>query len=604
MIPAIIPDMDTVLALVREAKELGHRGILIPTRWFDRPAYHDPWYEPLWTLTEELGLVLHTHSGAGPSDIGLGPGMLPIYASEAGWWAARPLAVLIWGGIFERHPDLKYSMAENAAWWVPDQIRKMDEKWVGGHNTRKFGNAFRQELSMKPSDYLNRNCFFGASTPGEDDIERRYLIGIGNIMWGNDLPHPEGTFPYTRYWIRERFKHVPEAETRRILGLTAAAVYGVDVDALRPLVERIGPTSTKCTATRRCHASPPASEHRSNHVDQRAPLRDVQRVPDAEGPAGAGGPRPAPDRAQPRRANDASRSPSRTAGSSWREARDLTPGEVRTFHVFGRDVVLFRGDDGAPHMVDAYCAHLGAHIGVGGRVEGDCIRCPFHGWRYDGDTGQCQEIPYGNMDRVPSQARIRSYPCIERNQMIWAWHHGERGEPFYDVPEVPELFDPEWLPYEIVEFDVATCCQEMAENNVDFAHFMYVHGTDAIPDDEFVIDGSYKRTVGADGNFVREGFGLGLGVLRIKGYTTFISSTTPIDEENVKVRWIFTSPVANGPDAAQQAAVNFSAGVSQDLPIWENKRYVERPVLTKSEKKLLEQREWAKQFYSNYEDGK
>ena len=66
VIPAIIPDMDTVLGLVREAKDLGHRGILIPTRWFDRPAYHDPWYEPLWTLTEELGLVLHTHSGRGP----------------------------------------------------------------------------------------------------------------------------------------------------------------------------------------------------------------------------------------------------------------------------------------------------------------------------------------------------------------------------------------------------------------------------------------------------------------------------------------------------------------------------------------------------------
>ncbi len=242
IIPAIIPDMATVLDMVREAKELGHRGILIPTRWFDRPAYHDPIYEPLWALTEELGLVLHTHSGAGPSDIGLGPGMLPIYASEAGWWAARPLAVLIWGGVFERHPDLKYSMAENGAWWVPDQIRKMDEKWIGGHNTRKFGDAFRQALSMKPSDYLDRNCFFAASTPGEDDIERRHLIGLGNLMWGNDLPHPEGTFPYTRYWIRERFRDVPEDETRQILGLTAAQVYGVDLDAISPLVERIGPT--------------------------------------------------------------------------------------------------------------------------------------------------------------------------------------------------------------------------------------------------------------------------------------------------------------------------------------------------------------------------
>lgn len=283
------------------------------------------------------------------------------------------------------------------------------------------------------------------------------------------------------------------------------------------------------------------------------------------------------------------------------EARRLEPGQTAALHVFGRDVVLYRGADGAPRLIDAYCAHLGAHIGVGGRVEDGCIRCPFHGWLYDGDSGRCQEIPYGNMDRIPSQARVRAYPCVERNQMIWAWHHAEEGPPFYEVPEVPELDDDEWLPYELVEFDVATCCQEMAENNVDFAHFMYVHGSDGIPEDEFHVDGCYKKTVGGGGNFVREGFGLGLGVLRVKGFTTFISSTTPIDEENVKVRWIFTSPRSLGPDAAGQAAESFSAGVSQDLPIWENKRYVERPVVTKSEKKLLEQRQWALQFYSNYD---
>ena len=134
-------------------------------------------------------------------------------------------------------------MAENAAWWVPDQIRKMDEKWIGGHNTRKFGDEFRDGLPMKPSDYLDRNCFFGASTPGVDDIDRRHLIGIGNLMWGNDLPHPEGTFPYTRYWIRERFQR--RARGRNPSDPRAAprpSVYGVDVDALHPLVEQIGPT--------------------------------------------------------------------------------------------------------------------------------------------------------------------------------------------------------------------------------------------------------------------------------------------------------------------------------------------------------------------------
>lgn len=242
VIPAIIPDMDLVLEMVTEAKDQGHRGILIPTRWFDRPAYHDPCYERLWKHVEELGLVLHTHSGAGPADYGLGYGMLPIYATEAGWWAARPLHVLIWAGVFERCPNLRYSMAENGAWWVPDVIRKMDEKWVGGHNTRKFGNTFRETLTMKPSEYLDRNCFFGVSTPGVDDIERRDLIGVGNMMWGNDLPHPEGTYPYTRYWIRERFHDVSEADTRRILGETAAEVYGLDRDALRRIADEIGPT--------------------------------------------------------------------------------------------------------------------------------------------------------------------------------------------------------------------------------------------------------------------------------------------------------------------------------------------------------------------------
>jgi hypothetical protein len=62
------------------------------------------------------------------------------------------------------------------------------------------------------------------------------------MLWGSDLPHPEGTFPYTHYWIRERFRHVPEDETRRMLGENAAALYGLDVAELAALAEEIGPT--------------------------------------------------------------------------------------------------------------------------------------------------------------------------------------------------------------------------------------------------------------------------------------------------------------------------------------------------------------------------
>ena len=89
----------------------------------------------------------------------------------------------------------------------------MDEKYLGGHNTKKMGDAFREQLSMKPSEYLDRNCFFAASTPGVEDIDRRHEIGIGNLLWGNDFPHPEGTFPYTRELVRRAFKDVPRDES-------------------------------------------------------------------------------------------------------------------------------------------------------------------------------------------------------------------------------------------------------------------------------------------------------------------------------------------------------------------------------------------------------
>ena len=162
-------------------------------------------------------------------------------------------------------------------------------------------------------------------------------------------------------------------------------------------------------------------------------------------------------------------------------------------------------------------------------------------------TGACVEIPYGDGTRIPARAAARAYPTLERNGMVWAWYHAEGGEPFYDVPEVDEFADPEWSDPVVRDFEIAVPAQDMAENNVDYAHFRYVHGTDAIPEDDFLVDGTYKRAVGMDGNFVREGYGLGLGVLRIANYVTFLSSTTPIDEESVHVRWVFTAPLSQRP---------------------------------------------------------
>jgi nitrite reductase/ring-hydroxylating ferredoxin subunit len=294
---------------------------------------------------------------------------------------------------------------------------------------------------------------------------------------------------------------------------------------------------------------------------------------------------------------------------------DLAPGDVQAVHYFGRDLALYRAEDGAARVVDAYCPHLGAHLAVGGTVHGSSLACPFHGWRFDGESGRCVEIPYAQSERIPAKAAVRAYPVTEINGLVFAWHHATQGEPFYEVPEVPEFDDPTWLAPYMIEFRIATSCQEMAENNHDHAHFKFVHGTDAIPTASEVIEGTYKRVEG--GGLIRETFGLGLGVLRMPGVMTFLSSVTPIAEDDVHVRWVFTAPaggaaagggqgaemvdgrtVDTGPNAAEGFARAFAEGVSQDIPIWENKVYRERPVLTKGESGIVAHRNWCQQFYS------
>jgi hypothetical protein len=58
---------------------------------------------------------------------------------------------------------------------------------------------------MLPSEYFDRNVFIGSSNTRRREIARRFEIGVGNIMWGNDFPHPEGTWPHCREWLRDAF---------------------------------------------------------------------------------------------------------------------------------------------------------------------------------------------------------------------------------------------------------------------------------------------------------------------------------------------------------------------------------------------------------------
>ena len=92
---------------------------------------------------------------------------------------------------------------------------------------------------------------------------------------------------------------------------------------------------------------------------------------------------------------------------------DFPPGHIAAKHYFGEEVVVFRADDGTLRALDAYCGHMGAHLGHGGEVCGDRVVCPFHGWEWNGD-GRNVSIPY--QDRPNRAVRIRSWPVMEQQR--------------------------------------------------------------------------------------------------------------------------------------------------------------------------------------------
>ena len=238
----ILGDIDAAVAEIRRAHEDGlWGGILIPPMWQPHEPYHDQRYDPVWAVCQELDMPVHVHSGvADRPSYGEHVG---IYTSEVRWWCTRPLWFFIWSGVFERFPNLKFAATECGAFWVPDLLWTMDNVFDREHGAKKLGSQLTAQMSMRPSEYFDRNCAIGASNTRRRELARRFEIGVGNIMWGNDFPHPEGTWPHTKEWLSGAFCDIPVDETEAMLGGNAVEFYGFDADALAPLADEIGPTS-------------------------------------------------------------------------------------------------------------------------------------------------------------------------------------------------------------------------------------------------------------------------------------------------------------------------------------------------------------------------
>ena len=243
-------DVDAAVAEVRWAKEAGLKGVLLP------PDHHlnvqNLYYadlEPLWAVCADLGLPVHRHSTSPSSHEGgeasrLGAQVCGVY--ESYYFGRRALFQLVLTGVFERHPSLQFVLTEvGGSTWVIRELASLDAFFHGaqveGTINAMFGAEAVSRLSKLPSEYFRDNCFV-SSLISRYEIAKREQIGVGQLLWGSDFPHHEGTVPYVREVLRATMHEVPEDEVRAMTSLNAARVYDVDLEVLQTFADEIGPT--------------------------------------------------------------------------------------------------------------------------------------------------------------------------------------------------------------------------------------------------------------------------------------------------------------------------------------------------------------------------
>jgi nitrite reductase/ring-hydroxylating ferredoxin subunit len=310
-------------------------------------------------------------------------------------------------------------------------------------------------------------------------------------------------------------------------------------------------------------------------------------------------------------------------------SHDLPRGKLFTKKFMGKEIVAFRGASGEVCVSDAYCPHLGAHLGrKGGCIEGDAIKCPFHGFRFD-ETGKCVSTPYGE---PPKAARLAKWPVHEFNGFVFAYHDAEGREPAW---KIPELDNSAYSELKTRHWRMRGHPQETTENGADSGHLMTVHGYKELEvlkplrAEGPYMSGSYtmRRSAGPlellniklNAEFHVHVWGLGYSLVEsgVPDYGLWARQyvfATPSDGEYIDLHIALRilkvddlgkvlKPLRHVPEPVATRIVStlfmkaFEMDINQDFDIWENKGYVTRPAISKADGPIGMFRRYCRQFY-------
>lgn len=212
-----VHDVGAAIEGLAHAVEIGLPGVALPSKRKDL-AFNDDRFEPLWDAIEASTLPLSLH--VAPTLVHWGKGAIGanIVNNLSPFRGIFP--IFVFSGILERHPGLRLVLTEGGISWVASTLYDMDLVY------ERFNSFLRPRLEAAPSEIWRRQCYatFQDDPVGLATIDR---IGVQNVLWAADYPHPEGTYPRTQQIVSEQFAHLPDADTAAIVGGNARSLWRV-----------------------------------------------------------------------------------------------------------------------------------------------------------------------------------------------------------------------------------------------------------------------------------------------------------------------------------------------------------------------------------------